>query len=68
MPSRDLSNAIFEVKDKKRSSRSKRRSYTPKPQNPTLFKRRAFDTFYLFGVVLLILAIAVQIVALGVYS
>ncbi len=68
MPKRDLSDAIFEVKDKKRSSQNKRRSYTPKPQNPTLFKRRSFDTFYLFGVVLLVLTIVVQVIALTVYS
>ena len=68
MPNRDLSDAIFEVKDKERASKPTRRSYAPKPQNPSLFKRRAFDTFYLFCVTLLVLAIVIQVVALVSYS
>ena len=68
MPNRDLSEAIFEAGDKKRGKESRRSKYNPPPKNPSLFKRRSFDTFYLFCVLLLFLAIVVQVVALAFYS
>ena len=68
MPKRNLSDAIFEVKDKQRASKPASRSKDNKLQNPSLIKGRAFDTFYLFGFALLVLAIIVQIVALVTYS
>lgn len=68
MPNQDLSDAIFEAGDKKRGQESQRSKYSPRPKNPSLFKRRSFDTFYLFCVLLLFLAIVVQVVALAFYS
>jgi len=68
MAKRDLSDAIFEIKDSQRSAKSASRASTLKPKDPSLFKRRAFDTFYLFCFVLLVLAIVVQVVALVAYS
>lgn len=68
MAKRDLSDAIFEVKDTQRAAKSATHASTLRPKDPSLFKRRAFDMFYLFGFVLLVLAIAVQIVALIAYS
>ena len=68
MPNQDLSEAIFEAGDKKRNQGSRHSKYNPRPKNPSLFKRRSFDTFYLFCVLLLFLAIIVQVVALAFYS
>ncbi len=68
MAKRDLSDAIFEVKDTQRSARSASKASTLRPKDPSLFKRRAFDTFYLFGFALLVLAIVIQVVALVAYS
>lgn len=68
MAKRDLSDAIFEIKDSQRAAKSAARASTLRPKDPSLFKRRAFDTFYLFCFVLLVLAIAIQIVALVAYS
>ena len=68
MPGKNLSDAIFELKDKKRSSKP---SPAPKIRRPAplpFSKRRSFDTFYLFSVALLLLAIVVQIVAITIYS
>ena len=68
MAKRDLSEAIFEVKDTQRAAKSAVRTSPLRPKDPSLFQRRSFDTFYLFGFVLLVLAIAVQVVALVAYS
>ena len=68
MAKRDLSDAIFEIKDNQRAAKSAARASALRPRDPSLFKRRAFDTFYLFCFVLLVLAIVVQIVALITYS
>lgn len=68
MAKRDLSDAIFEVKDTQRAAKSANRATSLGPKDPSLFKRRAFDTFYLFGFALLVLAIVVQVVALVAYS
>ncbi len=68
MAKRDLSDAIFEVEDTQQAAKSAVRASTLRPKDPSFFKRRAFDTFYLFGFVLLVLAIAVQVVALVAYS
>jgi len=68
MPNQDLSEAILEAGDKKRGQGSRSSKYSPRPKNPSLFKRRSFDTFYLFCVLLLFLAIVVQVVALAFYS
>ncbi len=68
MAKRDLSEAIFEIKDTQRAAKSAAQASTLRPKDPSLFKRRAFDTFYLFCFALLVLAIVVQIVALIAYS
>jgi hypothetical protein len=68
MPNQDLSEAIFEAGDKTRGQGSRRSKYSPRPGSPSLFKRRSFDTFYLFCVLLLFLAIITQVVALAFYS
>lgn len=68
MPKKDLSDAIFEVKDKQRVAKTARRSSENNLQKPSLSKGRAFDTFYLFCFALLVLAIVVQVVALITYS
>ena len=68
MPNQDLTEAIFEAGEKKRSQGSRSINYNPRPKNPSLFKRRSFDTFYLFCILLLFLAIITQVVALAFYS
>ena len=67
MPKRDLSEAIFEAKDKERAKGTRKARKSEAEERPSLFKRRAFDTFYLFCVLLLLLAIVVQLVALAAF-
>ena len=67
MPKRDLSEAIFEAKDKERAKGSSKARKSGSGERLSLFKRRSFDTFYLFCVLLLFLAIIVQIVALAAF-
>lgn len=64
MPKDSLSEALFELKERERKSRRK----APKKQRPKRGRPKAFDSFYFFSSILLLLGLALQLVAIALYS
>ncbi len=68
MPEKNITDAFFELKDKKRGPEPTLNPKSRKAPAKPLRKRRSFDTFYLFCVVLLFMALALQVVAIATYN
>lgn len=64
MPKDSLSDALFELGDRKRGKPAK----APRAPKPKRGRPKAFDSFYVFSTFLLALGLGLQVVAILLYS
>lgn len=64
MPKDSLSEALFELGDRKRGKPAKKR----RPPKAKRGRPKAFDSFYVFSVFLLALGLGLQLIAILLYS
>ena len=63
MPKDSLTDAIFELKERDRRTHRKLPRQVARPNRPKRGRPKAFDSFYLFSLILLGLALILQVVA-----
>ena len=65
MADKNLTGAIFELKDRKQSALPPKRKTPPKASSQALpYRSRAFDMFFAFASILLVLSLVSQLAAM----